>query len=175
MIILPSQKAQQQAQPQQPAQQDESLLSFIPAGIPRSIAEYLAALAPGAILLFAFFILAEVAVVFIGGEFLAVSFLPVVCIMPVLAGVVSTLVLEKLRKKTLTLQRGAMVGAAAALAGSFFSMLVLIAVYLLASKAPFGSGITGIFLYVSLLAIVAMDTVLGALGGALVAKFIKEV
>jgi len=169
---LPSQK---QPQPQQASSPAESKLSFIPEGIPRSIAEYIVAVIPGAILLFAFFVAAEMAMVAIGGDLLAASFLPVICVMPVLAGVVSTLLLEKLRKKPLTFQRGAMVGAAAAFTGSFVSVLMLSAVLLLAKKAPFGSMLSGIFLYVSFLAIVAVDTVLGALGGALVAKFIKDV
>jgi hypothetical protein len=140
----------------------------------RSIAEYLAASLPGAALLFAFFALAEIANWVIKGGLVVVAFLPVICIMPILSGVVSTLALEKIRGKPLTLQRGAMVGAAAGLSGSLLSAVLLLALALVNVIQPFGSGITGILLAAALLAIVLMDALLGALGGALVVKFIKE-
>ena len=79
------------------------MLSFIPAGAPRSIVEYLLAVIPGAVLLFAFFVAAAALVYFMtGNQLVTFSYLPVVCIMPILAGLVSTLVLEKLRRKPLT-------------------------------------------------------------------------
>lgn len=171
MIILPSQK---QPQSQPIPQSQESFLSFIPAGILRSIAEYLVAIIPGALLLFAFFVAAEMGMVVIGGDILAASFIPVICVTPVLSGVVSTLVLEKLRKKPINFKRGAMVGATAAFTGSFFSVLLLLAVSLFAHKAPFGSLLSGAILYASFFAVVLVDTMLGALGGALVANFIKD-
>jgi len=105
---------------------------------------------------------------------IAVVFLPVVCIMPILSGAVSTLVLEKLRKKPLTLKRGAMVGAAAGLAGAFVAAFALVIVSLLTKQSPFGGFIKDLLVYVALLAILAIDTVLGALGGAAVVKFIKQ-
>ena len=161
------------------AEEQESLLSFVPAGTARSVAEYIAAMIPGAILLFAFFLAAEAAMIFIGqgtSSMLSFAFLPVICIMPVLSGVVSTLILEKLRKKPLTMQRGAMVGAAAGLAGALVSAVMLGLLHLFTRyKTPLGITIPGIFLLVALLVIVVIDAVLGALGGALVVKFIKEV
>lgn len=158
----------------QPEEQ-ESMLAFVPAGVGRSIAEYLAALIPGAVLLFAFFLAAEGAVIlFAGQDIMALAFLPVACIVPILSGVVSTLALEKLRKKPLTIQRGAMVGAVAALGGAFLSALLLVLVNLFVHKPPFGSFVAGWMVYVVLLVIIFMDTLLGALGGALVVKFIKE-
>jgi len=150
------------------------MLSFVPVGMPRSIAEYIAAVIPGAILLFVFFIAAESAMVLIKEDILAVVFIPVVCIMPILSGAVSTLVLEKLRKKPLTLQRGAMVGAAAGLAGALISVLALAILGMLLKQSPFGGFIKDLLVYVALLAILAIDTVLGALGGAAVVKFIKQ-
>lgn len=155
-------------------EEQESMVSFVPAGMARSMVEYLAALIPGAILLFAFFLAAEAALLFIGGDLLSIAFLPVICIMPILTGVVSTLLLEKLRKKPLTLQRGAMVGAAAAFFGALLSALVLALVNIFVHKPPLGSFVTGFVVYAVLLLVVAIDTVLGALGGALVVKFIKE-
>jgi len=159
----------------QPSEEQESMLAFVPAGAGRSLAEYTAGLIPGAVLLFAFFLAAEGAVIlFAGQDIMALAFLPVACIVPLLSGVVSTLALEKLRRKPLTIQRGAMVGAAAALIGALLSALLLVLVNVFAHKAPFGSFVSGWLVYVVLAVIIFMDTVLGALGGALVVKFIKE-
>jgi hypothetical protein len=155
---------------------EESLLSFVPKGMPRSIAEYLCALIPGSILLFAFFVAAEVAVIFLpGGDLLSASFLPVICIMPILSGVVSTLVLEKLRKKPLIIQRGAMVGAAAGFAGALVSVTLLAVAALAFHKYAFGSFVSGLLFYLVLLVLLPVEAVLGALGGAAVVKFIKDV
>lgn len=174
VVNLPVQKQQTQSQAAS-QKEEESLLSFVPKGIARSIAEYIAALLPGSILLFAFFVAAEVAVLFLpGGDLLAASFLPVICIMPLLSGVVSTLVLEKLRNKQLTIQRGAMVGAAAGFIGAAVSVVMLAAAALLFQKYAFGSAFGGILFYVILLVVLALETILGAVGGAAVVKFIKE-
>jgi hypothetical protein len=150
------------------------MLSFVPAGMLRKIAEYFVALVPGAVLLFAFFFAAQAAVLLLpGGELLAASFIPVICMVPVLSGVVSTLLLEKVRKKPLTLKRGALVGAASALAGALLSAVMLIVVFVVTNKPPFGSTLGSLVFYLSLPAIVALDSILGALGGALVVKFIS--
>jgi hypothetical protein len=173
--------AVQKTQPQNASgeKEVESMLSFIPAGLGRSVAEYLVALIPGSVLLFVFYLAAESGVLFLGSgksDLLAASFIPVICILPVLCGVVATLVLEKLRKKPLTLQRGATVGAAAGLAGALVSVLMLAVIALLFSdKYPLGETVgKGILFYVVLLVVLVIETVLGALGGALVVKFIKE-
>ena len=161
-----------------PAEEQDSKLSFVTAGMPRSIAEYFAAMIPGAILLFAFFLAAEAAMMFIGGSnssILSIAFVPVICIMPILAGVVSTLILEKLRKKPLTIQRGATIGAFAGFCGASLSAIMLGLIYLFTHKAPFGVSFSGIILIVVLLVVVVIDAVLGALGGALVVKFIKDI
>lgn len=150
------------------------MLSFVPAGMVRSAAEYIAAVIPGSILLFAFFIAAEVAMVVVKDDIIVAVFLPVVCIMPLLAGAISTLVLEKVRKKPLTLQRGALVGAAAGLSGALVSSVALVVVGLLTKQSPFGGMIKDLLVYVALLAIVAIDTVLGAAGGAILVKVIKQ-
>ena len=158
---------------------DRSMLSFIPAGMPRSVAEYLVAAVAGAVLLFAFFLLAEMAIYLFNSTgqnaLISIVFLPVICIMPVISGAVGTLILEKLRSKPLTLQRGAMVGAASGLAGASVSAVMLFALDMLAKIHPFGSGITGVILLVVLVPVVVIGTVEGALGGALVVKFVKEI
>jgi hypothetical protein len=140
----------------------------------RSIAEYIVAMLPGAILLFAFFVASESTVLFLGGDSMVVTFLPVVCLMPLLSGAVSTLVLEKIRMKILTLKRGALVGALSGLSGSLVSVLLLLVVFLVGKK-PFGSTIMELpFVLLSFVGIIGICTVLSMLGGVLAAKFIKE-
>jgi len=147
------------------------MFSFIPAGMARSIVEYLISAIPGAILLFAFFLAAEIATIFLNAE---LSFIPVICAVPILAGVISTLVLEKVRNKPLNFKRGALVGAAAGLFGVLASALMIVLLILLKPQIPpFGSLLNGWIVYVALLLTIFMDTVLGALGGAVVVKFIK--
>ena len=154
---------------------DQSMLSFVPAGMPRSVAEYAVAAIAGAVLLFAFFLLAEMAGLLFKSDIIAIVFLPVICIMPVISGAISTLLLEKIRSKPLTLQRGAMVGAAAGLAGAAVSAVMLFALDMLAKIHPFGAGITGVILMVVLVPVVVIGAVEGALGGAIVVKFVKEI
>ena len=160
---------------------DHSVLSFIPAGMPRSIVEYLVAAIAGAILLFAFFLLAEIAVFLFnrdgGNVLISVVFLPVICIMPIISGAIGTLILEKLRSKPLTLQRGAMVGAAAGLAGALISTVLLLVLNILPQTNihPFGDWASGLVLIAVFAIIVVIDAILGALGGALVVKFVKDI
>ena len=130
---------------------------------------------PGAILLLAFFVASESAVVFIGGNSMVVTFLPVICLMPILAGVVSALVLEKIRSKPITFKRGALVGAAAGMLGAILASLLILTVFLVGKK-PFGTMIDSLVLVLAAnAAIILVDTVLAALGGALAAKFIKDI
>lgn len=151
------------------------MLSFIPEGTPRSVAEYLIAALAGAVLLFAFFLLAEMAGVLFKSDIIAIVFVPVICIMPVISGAVSTLILEKLRTKPLSFKRGALVGAASGLAGALIAAVLLFALDMAAKIHPFGAGITGLILLAVLVPVIVLDAVLGALGGALVVKFVKEI
>ncbi|MEM4633836.1 MAG: hypothetical protein QW275_01645 [Candidatus Anstonellaceae archaeon] len=157
-----------------PAAQKKPMLHFIQEGMPRIIAEYTLSIIPGAILLFAFFIAAEATVAVFRRDVMAVTFLPVICILPLLSGVVSALVLEKVRNREVSMRAGAIAGGLSAFAGSLASSFVLLALDLAIRLHPFGSGITGILLFFVLAVVVAMDTVLGALGGALTAKFLKD-
>jgi hypothetical protein len=151
------------------------MFSFVPAGLPRSIAEYAVSMLAGAILLFAFFVASESAVLFLGGNTMVVTFLPVVCLMPLLTGVVSALALEKIRSKPMNFQRGALVGAAAGFGGTLLSSLMIVLVKLMGQK-PFGTVIDSLLMVgVASIAVVFMGTLLAALGGALAVKFIKDV
>ncbi|VVB98964.1 Uncharacterised protein [uncultured archaeon] len=160
------------AKPQASAE-DSSMLSFIPKGMPRSIAEYLVASIPGALLLFAFFVASEAVVAFVDPN-LAITFIPVICVVPILAGAVSTLILEKVRSKPLTFKRGALIGALAGLDGALISAILLAILSLALHKEPFGTMLTGALVYLVLLVVVVLDAVLGALGGVIVVKFTRD-
>ncbi|MCX6769062.1 MAG: hypothetical protein NT051_00060 [Candidatus Micrarchaeota archaeon] len=172
MIDLSVQKPQTSTQG---VSSSSSKLSFVPYGLPRSIAEYLASVIPGAILLLAFFVASESTVLFIDGSSMVVTFLPVICLMPILSGVVSALVLEKIRSKPITFKRGALVGAAAGMLGAFLASLLILTVHLIGKK-PFGTMIDTLPMVLAAdVVIILIDTVLAALGGALAAKFIKDI
>lgn len=153
------------------------MLTFIPAGLPRRIAEGIAAVIPGALLLFIFFAVAEGAVFFMGkqSELISIIFVPVICILPVFAGMVSALVLEKVRRQPPTFKWGVAAGAGAGLCGAIASSLMLGTLALL-KQAPLGTMVSSNYIVLAvLLATVAIDTILGALGGAVVVKFIKDI
>jgi hypothetical protein len=150
------------------------MLSFLPAGLPRSAAEHLVSALAGSILLFAFFILAEIAMVAVKEDLLAMVFVPVICIMPILSGAASALVLEKLRRRPLSMKNGVLVGAAAGFFGALLAGFALTAVSLLLKQSPFGGFVKDWLVYVLLLVTLFIDTLFGALGGVLVVKFIKQ-
>ncbi|MCX8174627.1 MAG: hypothetical protein N3E51_00265 [Candidatus Micrarchaeota archaeon] len=156
-----------------------SMLSFVPAGYPRSIAEYFVAHIPGAVLLFAFFVAAEAGVAFFarqgGSEWVGFVFLPVACIVPLISGVVSLLVLEKIREKPIDIKRGALVGALGCASGATLSAIMLLAAKFMLPGSPFGFGaLGGIVFFIVLPVMILLEIVLGALGGALAAKFITN-
>ena len=151
------------------------MLSFIPAGMPRTIAEYIVATIPGAVLLFIFFVVAEGALFFTKSDIISILFLPVVCILPVFAGMASALALERVRNRGLTFKSGALVGVLAGFFGALVSALML-GILAFLNQSPFGSIVSDkIIIAAALLMILAIDTILGALGGAIVVKFIKDI
>ena len=148
------------------------MLSFLPSGKIRSIAEHLLAAFVGALLLFLFFMASELAVLFMTDTpLMSIIFVPVICLLPVLAGALAAIVFEKLRKTQIGIKRGAAVGALAGFSGSMLSAIIL-AVLALLNMQPLGSGLSAPIIAIGVLLIsVAIDTVLSALGGALVVKF----
>ena len=150
------------------------MLSFIPSGIARSIGECLVAMVPGAILLFIFFAVAEGALYFTKSDMISILFLPVVCLLPIFAGMASALALEKVRNRPLSFKAGAVAGMLAGFCGALVSSVMLGALTFL-NQLPFGAMVSDkLIIAVALLLIIAVDTVLGALGGAIVVKFIKD-
>jgi len=151
------------------------MLSFIPAGKLRSVAEYLVSAIVGALLLFIFFMASEAAVMLLKDTpLMSITFVPVICLLPLLGGALAAIVLEKLRKCQQGMKQGAIAGALAGLTGSFISSLILLVLSLL-GKSPLGDALSSTLMVFAVLAIsVGLDTLLGALGGALVAKFTAD-
>jgi len=147
-------------------------MSFVPAGKPRSIAEHLAAAIIGALLLFLFFMASEAAVLFMADTpLMPITFVPVICLLPLLAGALAAIVFEKLRKAPMGIKRGALVGALAGFFGSFISSVPLITLAIL-NMNPFGETLSStLYVALVLVATIGLDTVLAAIGGALVVKF----
>ena len=150
------------------------MLKFLPVGLPRTIGECIVAMIPGAILLFAFFVVAEGALFFTKSDLISILFLPVVCLLPIFAGMASALALEKVRNRALSFKAGAVVGVLAGFCGALVSALMLAGLTFL-NQMPFGTLLQDkLIIMVALALVVAVDTVLGALGGAIVVKFIRD-
>jgi len=97
--------------------------------------------------------------------------LPVICLLPILAGALAVIVFEKLRKAPMGIKRGALVGALAGFFGSFISSVPLLALAIL-NKNPMGEMLSSTLMVVAVLVItIGLDTMLAAIGGALVVKF----
>ena len=148
------------------------MLSFLPAGKIRSICEHLIAATIGALLLFLFFMASELAVLFMADTpLMPITFVPVICLLPVLAGALAAIVFENLRKVPMGIKRGALVGALAGLFGSFISSIPLIILSIL-NKNPLGEMLSSTPIVVVVLFItIGLDTLLAAIGGTLVVKF----
>ena len=148
------------------------MLSFLPAGKIRNIAEHIIAAIVGALLLFLFFMASELAVLFMPDTpLMPITFIPVICLLPVLAGALATIVFEKLRKAPMGIKRGALVGALAGFFGSFVSSMLLLTLAIL-NKNPLGEALSSTLMVVLVLFVtIGLDTLLAAIGGALVVKF----
>ncbi|MEM4554329.1 MAG: hypothetical protein QXT25_00570 [Candidatus Anstonellaceae archaeon] len=167
MVKLPAIK-------QQPV--DESMLSFVPAGMPRKIAEYLVSSLLGAMVLAGFFAVSELSVLlFPKNNFISLMFLPIVCAMPFVVGALAALVLEKIKKRPITIKQAAIAGSLAGFLGSSFSAMFLAASWFLFPKvAPFGESIPQLLSLLLLPLIVFIDTLLAAVGAVIVAKFANQ-
>ena len=102
---------------------------------------------------------------------MSITFVPVICLLPVLAGALAVIVFEKLRKAPLGIKRGAAVGALAGFFGSFLSSIILLLLSVLGQQ-PLGASLAStLYVFLVLAISIVLDTLLAALGGALVVKF----
>ena len=126
-------------------------------------------------MLFLFFMASEAAVIFMKDTpLMSITFVPVICLLPILAGALAAIVLEKLRKSSPGIKPGALVGGLAGFFGSMVSSFILLLLSLL-GKAPFGDALSSLIAVAAVLfTSVCLDTLLAALGGALVVKFTSD-
>ncbi|MCX8197469.1 MAG: hypothetical protein N3G80_04110 [Candidatus Micrarchaeota archaeon] len=157
---------------QPPAEQ--SLLSFIPQGLPRTAAEYLVSGAIGGLVYFGFFILVLGLLFFIKDNNMALIFLPLTCVIPPLTGALSALVFERVRNRPLSLKSAAAVGAIAGLLGSSISSLVALLASFFAPPNSVFSLLQPLLLFVALAVLAVVDSILAALGAAVVAHITKS-
>jgi len=135
--------------------------------------EYFISILVGGLIIVLFFIAPSILSILLKSDTLSLLFLPILCLIPLVAGAVSALVFEKIRK-FIFFKEAAIVGALSGLSGSVFSAFILLLFYLLLKIAPFGSFLGGILFFVFLFAIVGISTILGALGAVLIIKFLKD-
>ncbi|MCX6771266.1 MAG: hypothetical protein NTX79_04380 [Candidatus Micrarchaeota archaeon] len=136
------------------------------------MAEHLVAALAGALLLFLFFMASEAAVLFMKDTpLMSMTFVPVICLLPLLAGALAAIVFEKLRKASMGIKRGAAIGALAGFCGSLLSSIILLLLSVLGQQ-PLGASLAStLYVFIVLAISIVLDTVLAALGGALVVKF----
>jgi len=136
------------------------------------VAEHLVAAIIGALLLFIFFMASEATVLFMKDTpLMSITFVPVICLLPLLAGALAVIVFEKLRKVQPGIKRGAAVGALAGFFGSLVSSIILLLLSVLGQQ-PLGASLAStLYVFIVLAISIVLDTLLAAFGGALVVKF----
>ncbi len=167
-----------------------SLLSFLSPGPVRMIGEFVVAAIPGAILQFIFIVAAVALNIWMSdparaaadtANLYAAVYLPVACLLPLVVGAISTLMLERIRgASTLNLKGGMLAAALAGLTGALAGAVVIISIGLLMPKLgkPFGTGYNDTMYIIALpilMAVICMVTaVIGAaLTTAIVARLEK--
>ena len=148
------------------------MLSFIPAGKIRSIVEHLVAAFVGALLLFLFLMASEAVVQLMSGTpLMPIIFVPVICLLPLLAGALAVIVFEKLRMAPMGIKRGALIGALAGFFGASVSSVPILVLAIM-NMNPLGEMLASTLMVVLVLFItIGLDTLLAAIGGVLVVKF----
>jgi hypothetical protein len=100
-----------------------------------------------------------------------ITFVPVICLLPILSGALAAIALEKLRTASIGIKRGALVGALSGFFGALVSSVPLLVLDLL-NMNPLGDALASTPIVAGVLLItIGLDTLLSALGGALVVKF----
>lgn len=158
------------------------MLSFIPAGVPRKIAEVLVAAVPGALLQFVFIVSAAGLNIWSTGSnpnegTYALVYLPVVCLLPAVVGAISTLMYERVQGAQSAHVKGSMLTAAwAALIGTLLGAVVIIISSMAVKGAkPMGAWMTDPVMIIGLsLAMVVVSTVLAAVGAAIVSGVLNK-
>lgn len=165
-------------------QGNTGLFKFIPNPILKKAVEVLFSSIPGGAIFFVFIIATGILNIFSSSagpnNIFAATYLPVVCILPIVIGVIGPLILEKVRDRhTLSLRGSVAVSFVSAFFGSFLGALTLLITGLVGEGfRPFGGVFEPILgtpgLIVAFLLIVAISTVLSTIGGAIIVVLLNR-
>lgn len=153
------------------------VFSFVPYGIMRDAVELLASALPGAIILFLFMVGVGIPTILTNSNWFAAPYIPVTCLLPLVVGMVSPLVLEWARATSLvSLRRGIACSLLSGLIGSILSVIVLFATSAISGLFNmFGPSASGLLPQLVLsVAIIALSTALSTVGGAVLVLFIQR-
>src|SRR3989338_2712118 len=130
---------------------------------------------PGALISAIFLLAASVPNLLLSDiEFLALVFLPPVCVFPIIGGCASAGALFRFSKETPEKSDAAAVGALAGLAGSLLAAFFMVAAFFL-GMLPFGGLVTGaLFNIVSALIVVFVCVLLSLAGAVACAVFLEQ-
>ncbi|MFH0927825.1 MAG: hypothetical protein V1822_04570 [Candidatus Micrarchaeota archaeon] len=160
------------------------IFKFIANSTLRKMVEVVFSSLPGTVIFFVFIIGTGLLNIFSSqagpNNIFAATYLPVVCILPIIIGVIGPLVLERVRSSSsLSLRGSVLVSFISAFIGSFLGSLVLLISGIVSdSFKPFG----GIFepvlgtpgLFVGFLLIVGISTILSTVGGAVIVVLLNR-
>lgn len=160
----------------------KSWLRFLPAGLMRDAGEILLAAIPGIILLTLLILAVGLLNIFQSGgtnptDWFAPVYIPVVCLLPLVVGIISSLLLERVRGvDTLSLKRSALTAAFSGLVGSVLGLLLLVISGLISpSLKPFGRSLSDPLIEIAILFLVALiSTVLSAIGSIVLVIFLSR-
>lgn len=172
--------------PAQPAEKAEprQFFSFIRQPLLRKIVEIIISAIPGALIFFIFLVGTGALNIFsnlspegTNGVF-AATYVPVICILPFVVGVIGPLVLERIRGETrLSMKSSVIVSFLSGFFGSVLGALVLVISSLATSNLkPFGEFITDpLYLAGAFIALVVVTSILSTIGGALIVVLLNKV
>lgn len=156
------------------------LLSFLPAGPARGFGEIIVSAIPGGALQFIFIVSAAALNIWgaqsMGNELYAAVYLPVVCLLPLVVGAISALVLERVQgTSTLNVKGGMLAAALAGLVGALVGAIVIMATGLLKVGKPLGASFNDVTYLVALpLVMAAVAMVMAAIGAALTSVIVSR-
>ncbi|PIT84053.1 hypothetical protein COU37_05345 [Candidatus Micrarchaeota archaeon CG10_big_fil_rev_8_21_14_0_10_45_29] len=157
----------------------KGLFKFVKHPMLRKALEVLFSSIPGAVVLFVFLLGTGVLNIYSNlsetNDVFAASYIPIICLLPVVVGIVGPLILEKVRDETRLSMRGSiLVSFLSALLGSGISSLVLVITGIASPEfKPFGGAILDNLgqlpgLGAAFLVLVVACTILSIIGGAII-------
>ena len=157
----------------------KGLFKFVKHPLLRKALEIIFSSIPGAAVLFVFLLGTGVLNIYSNlsqtNDVFAASYIPIICLLPVVVGIVGPLILEKVRGETRLSMRGSvLVSFFSAVLGSGIGSLVLVATGIASPEfKPFGAAILDNFgqlpgLGAAFVVLVAACTLLSVVGGALI-------